>query len=81
MHGRHEAVTIVGGGGGSYKPPRYNARCGREIFETFAEAMNRAKWIGFLCLGITALGWGLNWPGVKILLREWPPLFSSALGG
>jgi drug/metabolite transporter (DMT)-like permease len=43
--------------------------------------MNRAKWIGFLCLGITALGWGLNWPGVKILLREWPPLFSRGLAG
>ncbi|KQW20731.1 multidrug DMT transporter permease [Afipia sp. Root123D2] len=43
--------------------------------------MNRARWIGFLCLGITALGWGLNWPGVKILLREWPPLFSRGLAG
>jgi drug/metabolite transporter (DMT)-like permease len=43
--------------------------------------MNQTRWIGFLCLGVTALGWGLNWPGVKILLREWPPLFSRGLAG
>lgn len=43
--------------------------------------MNPTRWIGFLCLGVTALGWGLNWPGVKILLREWPPLFSRGLAG
>jgi drug/metabolite transporter (DMT)-like permease len=43
--------------------------------------MNQSRWIGFLCLGVTALGWGLNWPGVKILLREWPPLFSRGLAG
>ena len=43
--------------------------------------MLQARWIGFLCLGITALGWGLNWPAMKVLLREWPPLFSRGIAG
>lgn len=43
--------------------------------------MGNARWIGFLCLGITALGWGLNWPAIKLLLREWPPLFARGLAG
>lgn len=43
--------------------------------------MDRSRWIGFACLGVTALGWGLNWPAIKLLLREWPPLFSRGLAG
>lgn len=39
------------------------------------------RWIGFLCLGITAFGWALNWPLMKLLLREWPPLFSRGVAG
>lgn len=42
---------------------------------------NRSRWIGFACLGVTALGWGFNWPGIKLLLREWPPLFSRGVAG
>jgi drug/metabolite transporter (DMT)-like permease len=30
--------------------------------------------IGLLCLLATALGWGINWPIMKVLLQEWPPL-------
>ena len=26
--------------------------------------------IGFLCLGVTSLGWGLNWPAMKVLLHQ-----------
>lgn len=37
--------------------------------------------IGFLCLAVTALGWGLNWPIIKLLLREWPPLFARGCAG
>jgi hypothetical protein len=29
------------------------------------------KWIGFLCLGVTAFGWALNWPLMKMLLQQW----------
>ena len=37
--------------------------------------------IGFLCLGVTSLGWGLNWPAMKVLLRELPPLFARGAAG
>ena len=40
-----------------------------------------ARWAGFLCLLVTALGWGLNWPAMKVLLREWPPFFARGLAG
>ncbi|WP_043754314.1 DMT family transporter [Methylobacterium nodulans] len=40
-----------------------------------------ARWIGFLCLAATALGWALNWPAMKFLLREWPPLFARGVAG
>ena len=45
------------------------------------DAARRDKWIGFLCLGVTAFGWALNWPLMKILLQQWPPLFSRGLAG
>jgi drug/metabolite transporter (DMT)-like permease len=40
-----------------------------------------ARWSGFFFLAITALGWGANWAGIKILLREWPPLFARGVSG
>ena len=40
-----------------------------------------ARWTGFLFLGITATGWAANWVAIKILLREWPPLFSRGVSG
>jgi drug/metabolite transporter (DMT)-like permease len=43
--------------------------------------MHNARWIGILCLGITVVGWALNWPAMKVLLREWPPLFSRGVAG
>jgi drug/metabolite transporter (DMT)-like permease len=42
---------------------------------------DRKQWIGFICLLVTASGWALNWPLMKILLREWPPLFARGLAG
>jgi len=36
---------------------------------------------GFLFLAITVIGWALNWPAIKILLRDWPPLFSRGVAG
>jgi drug/metabolite transporter (DMT)-like permease len=47
-------------------------------------SMNAAphdRQIGFLCLGVTAAGWALNWPLVKLLLQQWPPLFARGLAG
>ena len=35
--------------------------------------------LGLLLLAITSIGWGLNWPVMKLLLTEWPPL--TARGG
>ena len=37
--------------------------------------------IGFACLLVTSLGWGLNWPAMKMLLRELPPLFARGAAG
>ena len=37
--------------------------------------------IGFLCLLVTVVGWGLNWPAMKLLLRELPPLFARGAAG
>jgi drug/metabolite transporter (DMT)-like permease len=40
-----------------------------------------ARWIGFLFLAVTSVGWAVNWAAIKILLREWPPLFSRGVSG
>jgi drug/metabolite transporter (DMT)-like permease len=37
--------------------------------------------LGFLSLLITAVGWGLNWPIIKFILREWPPLSARGTAG
>ncbi|HEY0879221.1 MAG TPA: DMT family transporter [Zeimonas sp.] len=37
--------------------------------------------IGVLCLITTSVGWGLNWPVMKMLLQEWPPLFARGSAG
>jgi len=36
---------------------------------------------GFALLLITSIGWGLNWPIIKLVLREWPPLFARGTAG
>lgn len=45
------------------------------------ESASRDRSIGFLCLGITAFGWALNWPLMKLLLQQWPPLFARGVAG
>jgi drug/metabolite transporter (DMT)-like permease len=40
-----------------------------------------AATFGFLCLLVTSVGWGLNWPAMKVLLRELPPLFARGAAG
>lgn len=40
-----------------------------------------ARTFGFACLLVTSIGWGLNWPAMKVLLRELPPLFARGAAG
>jgi len=37
--------------------------------------------IGAFFLVATATGWGLGWSAMKLLMRDWPPLFSRGVGG
>jgi drug/metabolite transporter (DMT)-like permease len=37
--------------------------------------------IGLLYLLITSVGWGMNWPAMKFLLTQWPPLFARGGAG
>jgi drug/metabolite transporter (DMT)-like permease len=36
---------------------------------------------GLLFLAVTSVGWGLNWPIIKYVLSEWPPLSARGLTG
>ena len=45
------------------------------------DSARRDRTIGSLCLGVTAFGWALNWPLMKLLLQQWPPLFARGLAG
>jgi drug/metabolite transporter (DMT)-like permease len=40
-----------------------------------------ARFAGFALLAVTVTGWALNWAFIKLLLREWPPMFSRGLSG
>lgn len=80
---------LVGGNPAGRKGPlphgpdaRFDAACDR----CHATAMSppsptRSRRIGLLCLLVTAVGWGLNWPAMKFLLREWPPLSARGTAG
>ena len=37
--------------------------------------------LGLVFLAVTSVGWGLNFPIMKNLLSEWPPLSSRGLCG
>ena len=37
--------------------------------------------LGVLALLVTALGWGLGWLAMKVVLQAWTPLFSRGLAG
>lgn len=36
---------------------------------------------GMVCLIVTSLGWGINWPAMKLLITEWPPMFARGTSG
>jgi drug/metabolite transporter (DMT)-like permease len=37
--------------------------------------------LGLAYLVVTSAGWGVNWAAMKVLLREWPPLFARGVAG
>jgi drug/metabolite transporter (DMT)-like permease len=43
--------------------------------------MPNRRAIGSFYLVATATGWGLGWSAMKLLMRDWPPLFSRGVGG
>ncbi len=46
-------------------------------------SMNQAtqRWAGIALLAVTTVGWGLNWPAIKFILSDWPPLFARGIAG
>lgn len=46
-----------------------------------ARGLMGARGFGTLCLLVTAVGWGLNWPIMKVILHDWPPLFARGIAG
>lgn len=43
--------------------------------------LDQRQWAGLVCLAITAVGWALNFTLMKLLILEWPPLFSRGVAG
>lgn len=43
-----------------------------------ADDLPRMRLIGSLCLGIIATGWAMDWPIIKILLGDRPPISRAA---
>lgn len=50
-------------------------------FAAAVKASPRSGLVGLLCLLVTTLGWGLNWPLTKLLLQEFPPLTARGVSG
>lgn len=44
-------------------------------------ALQRPETVGLVLLVLTATGWGLNWPAMKALLQELPPLSARGWAG
>jgi hypothetical protein len=59
-------------------PAAWPPFCDRQRYMTSSSS---ARATGFLFLAVTSVGWALNWAAIKILLREWPPLFSRGVSG
>ena len=49
--------------------------------QTERSATPRIASAGLVFLAITSVGWGLNWPIMKQILTEWPPLSARGLTG
>lgn len=47
-----------------------------------AQASTAVAWRrGLVLMAVTTLGWGLNWPLMKMLLHHWPPLSARGWAG
>lgn len=44
-------------------------------------ARARTSPAGLMFLAVTSVGWGLNWPIMKHILTEWPPLSTRGING
>ena len=42
---------------------------------------SRPDGAGLALLAVTTLGWGLNWPAMKVLLAQWPVLTTRSTAG
>ena len=62
------------------QPPAWNPH-GQPAKRSPMDSSRRDRSIGFICLVVTAFGWALNWPLMKLLLQQWPPLFARGLAG
>ena len=47
----------------------------------FLSAQLRSSRTGLLYLLVASVGWGLNWPALKVILAEWPPLLARGTSG
>lgn len=62
-------------------PPRLNGLGDEPDTTGMPLILIRPRQVGLLCLLVTIVGWGLNWPVMKFLLREWPPLSARGTAG
>ena len=46
-----------------------------------APTQNRSANVGRLLVIVTAAGWGLGWPMMKLVMHDWPPLFARGTAG
>lgn len=49
--------------------------------ESPAQPAASQRAIGIVYLVTTSVGWGINWPVMKMLLQEWPPLLARGSAG
>jgi drug/metabolite transporter (DMT)-like permease len=54
---------------------------GKAARRSMAVGNSRDQLIGIVCVVLTALGWGLNWPATKYLLTACPPLSARGVSG
>jgi drug/metabolite transporter (DMT)-like permease len=75
---------LFAGGSGAYKPSLWAAIASPDDLMTepkLPAAGARLAPSGLIFLAATSLGWGLNWPVVKQILTEWPPLSARGCSG
>ena len=63
------------------RPIAVEARRSAPCYSQSMDSARRSHIDRLLCLLVTASGWALNWPLMKMLLQEWPPLFARGLAG